>query len=77
MTLIIEDDDGTERRLPGEIAYDVLCEDDVEGVEDDLNIKLTYEQRKKVARYCQKAESFPNMEDLRDIVRNVHSGYFD
>jgi hypothetical protein len=59
------------------IAYDVLCEEDIDDVCEDLDIELTKEQRKTVARYCKNAEYFPNMEDLREIVRNVHCGYFD
>lgn len=75
MTVKIIDNDGT-RIIPDVIAYDVLCTDDVDYTAEMLNITLTEEQKKKVARYCQKAERFPDMEDLADIVRNVAGGYY-
>lgn len=77
MTLQITDDDGNTRTVTRVIAYDCLCEEDVECVEEDLDIELTEEQRKKVARYAERSEYFPSMDDLREIVRNVQSGYFD
>lgn len=74
MTVIIKDDDEFERTLTDVIAYDVLCEEDIDIVESALDIKLTDVQRKEVARRCRKAESFPNMEDLRWIVQDVYEG---
>lgn len=76
MVITIEDGDYV-HKIPDAIAYDVLCEEDIDCVCEDLDIELTEEQRKKVARYCKNAEFFPNMEDLREIIRNVHSGYFN
>lgn len=76
MVITIEDGEYI-HKIPDAIAYDVLCEEDIDDVCEDLDIELTEEQRKKVARYCKNAESFPNMEDLREIIRNVHSGLFD
>ena len=77
MVLQITDDDGNTRVVTKVIAYDCLCEEDIDCVEADLNIKLTEKQRKTVARYADNAEFFPCMDDLREIVRNVYSGYFD
>lgn len=74
MTVIIKDDDEFERTLTDVIAYDVLCEEDIDVVESALDIKLTEEQRKEVARRCRNAEYFPSMDDLRWIVRDVYEG---
>lgn len=68
---------GRKRVITDAIAYDVLCTDDVDNTAESLDVTLTKKQKEIVARYCQKAESFPNMEDLRDIIRNVVSGFYD
>ena len=67
---------GRKRVITNAIAYDVLCTDDVDNTAESLGITLTEKQKETVARYCQKAESFPNMEDLIDIIRNVAEGYY-
>ena len=72
MTIKIIDSDGYERIIPDAIAYDVLCEDDLNMVEEALGITLLTVQREEVARRCRKAENFPNMEDLRWIVKDVY-----
>lgn len=74
MTIKIIDNDGYERIIPDAIAYDVLCEDDLNMVEEVLGITLTTVQREEVARRCRKAEYFPNMDDLRWIVKDVYYG---
>lgn len=76
MTITVEED-GRKRVITNVIDYDVLCTDDVDNTAEMLNITLTEEQKKKVARCCQKAERFPDMEDLADIVKNVASGFYD
>lgn len=68
---------GRKRVIRDAIAYDVLCTDDVDNTAESLGITLTEKQKETVARYCQNAESFPNMEDLRYIVRNVAEGYYN
>ena len=73
MTIEITDDDGYKRVITDVIAYDCLCEDDIDCVESMLDISLTPEQRKEVARRCNKAESFPDMEELKWIVQDVCS----
>lgn len=67
---------GRKRVIRDAIAYDVLCTDDVDNTAELLGVTLTEKQKEIVARYCQKAESFPNMEDLADIIRNVAEGYY-
>ena len=76
MTITIEEF-GRKRTITNAIAYDVLCTDDVDNTAKMLGVKLTEEQKNLVARYCQNAEHFPDMEDLADIIRNVVSGFFD
>lgn len=67
-------DNGTTRIVTGVIAYDCLCEEDIDCVESMLDIKLTEEQRQEVARRCNRAESFPDMEELKWIVQDVYEG---
>ena len=74
MTIKIIDDDGYTRIIPDAIAYDVLCEDDLNVVEESLDVTLTTVQREEIARRCRKAENFPNMEDLRWIAKDVIDG---
>lgn len=68
---------GRKRVITNAIAYDVLCTDDVDNTAESLGITLTEKQKEIVARYCQKAERFPNMEDLADIISNVVKGFYD
>ena len=74
VTISGEENIGRERVITDVIAYDVLCTDDIECIESALEISLSNEQKKEVARRCQKSEHFPNMEDLRWIVRDVYEG---
>ena len=76
MTITVEEF-GRTRTILGVVAYDVLCTDDIDNTAEMLGVSLTEEQKDLVARYCQKAERFPNMEDLADIIRNVVSGFYD
>lgn len=76
MTVTVEEF-GRTRTILGVVAYDVLCTDDIDNTAEMLGVSLTEEQKDLVARYCQKAERFPNMEDLADIIRNVVSGFYD
>ena len=73
MKITIEDGEFN-HTISDAIAYDVLCEEDIDCVCEDCEITLSKEQRERVIRYCQKAERFPSMEDLRELVRNVHAG---
>ena len=76
MTITVEEF-GRTRTILGVVAYDVLCTDDIDNTAEMLGVSLTEEQKDLVARYCQKAEHFPNMEDLADIIRNVVKGFYD
>lgn len=76
MTITIEEF-GRKRIIRDAVAYDVLCTDDVDNIAEMLGVRLTEAQKDLVARYCQKAERFPNMEDLADIIRNVVNGFYD
>ena len=76
MTVTVEEF-GRTRTILGVVAYDVLCTDDIDNTAEMLGVSLTEEQKDLVARYCQNAERFPNMEDLADIIRNVVSGFYD
>ena len=73
MTIIMKDG-GNEYITENVIAYDVLTEGDLSGVEEELHIKLTEEQRNRVIQCINKTDIFPCMEDLREIVKNVHEG---
>ena len=74
MIIQVTDDDGHKRVIINAIAYDCLCEEDIDCIESLLDISLTLEQRKEVARRCNKAESFPDMEELKWIVQDVYEG---
>ena len=74
MILEVIDYDGHKRVIPNAIAYDCLCEEDIDCIESILDISLTLEQRMEVARRCNKAESFPDMEGLKWIVQDVYEG---
>ena len=75
MTIIIKDDNGFERTENGVLAYSFICEDDIECNEEDLEIKLTDEQKKEVIRRANNMEYFPsNWSDLRNVMLDVYEG---
>lgn len=68
---------GRKRVITDAIAYDVLCTDDIDNTAKILGVRLTEEQKDMVARCCQRAEHFPNMEDLADIIRDVVNMFYN
>lgn len=74
-TLIIKDENGHETTLENVLGYDALTTEDVDCIVNDNNLTpLTEEQLKKVEWAMGRFESFPDMTELKWLIKDVLEG---
>lgn len=70
--LIIKDEDGYERTLENVLGYDALTTEDVDCIVNDNNLTpLTEEQLEKVERAMGRLDRFPDMTELKWVIKDV------
>ena len=53
------------------LSWGCVSTEDVEYIEEELEVKLTEDEIKEVARRCEKADSCPDISSLRWIIQDV------
>lgn len=53
------------------LSWGCVSKEDVSYIEEELEVKLSEDEIKEVARRCEKADFCPDMEHLRYIIQDV------
>lgn len=71
--VIVIDEDGKESVTENVLDYNLIDVDLVQDIADDEDAELTDDEIKEVEDRCSVCEQLPEMEDLREIIRDIIS----
>ena len=71
--VIVIDEDGNESVIENVLDYNLIDVGLVQDIADDEDTELTDDEIKEVEDRCCVCEQLPEMEDLREIIRDIIS----